>query len=163
MNDLLGREIKNEELDKLQSYLAEHGYYYTRVKPSLSGYPNGVFVFSDPEKTKKLWDAMCHPGTYGYEQGKLEVMGDVILTDDEKCFDSVVGYLTADDIIQRLEKPVSSNDKGMTVCDLLKYIAENDVSMSSKIKIIGSNDKQYVDSFYHSENDGFGILYINGK
>lgn len=163
MNDMLGHEIKNEELDKLYSYLVEHGYYCKRIIPGASGFKNVVVVFSDPEMNNYLWDAVCHYGSYGYEEGRLEIMGDTILTDDEKCRDSVAGWLTADDIIQRLEKPVSSNNKGLTVGDLLIYIAENDVSMSSKIEMsIGSNGKPYVDSFYHSENDGFGILYING-
>lgn len=170
MFDMLGHEIKNEELDKLYSYLVEHGYYCKRIIPGASGFKNVVVVFSDPEMKNYLWDAVCHYGSYGYEEGRLEIMGDTILTDDEKCRDSVAGWLTADDIIQRLEKPVSSKtNKEMTVGDLLIYIAENDVNMSSKIKMSMRSDepnfqnKGYADSFYYTENDWFSILYINGK
>ena len=45
-----------------------------------------------------LWDAICHPGSYGYEKGLLEVMGDPVTNND------VEGWLTADEIFARWQK-----------------------------------------------------------
>lgn len=49
----------------------------------------------------RAWDAICGYGSYGNEEGLLEVMGNpVILPSDG---DTVAGWLTADDVITRLE------------------------------------------------------------
>ena len=47
---------------------------------------------------ERLFDAICHYGSYGYEEGLLEIMGSIVQTDE----DSVEGWKTADDIIQRI-------------------------------------------------------------
>ena len=54
-------------------------------------------VVSFPDGTK-LWDAICHPGSYGYEDGLLEVMGDPVTND------YVEGWLAADEIFDRWQK-----------------------------------------------------------
>lgn len=41
-------------------------------------------------------------GTYGYESGLLEIMG--LLTPEEEDNDSVLGYLTADNVYYRIMK-----------------------------------------------------------
>lgn len=53
---------------------------------------DGVQIYCDG------WDAICHSGSYGHEQGLLEVMGTVARADD----DDVEGWLTAEEILQRL-------------------------------------------------------------
>lgn len=40
--------------------------------------------------------------TYGHENDKLEIMG--LLTPEEEEFDSVVGWLSADDVYERIMK-----------------------------------------------------------
>ena len=90
------------ELDKLESYLKEHGYKYTRE--DVDGIPpygviHQIIVYKDGERA---WDAICHPGSYGYEEGLLEIMGDIVWEDIDD--DSVRGWLTADDVISRIEK-----------------------------------------------------------
>ncbi len=58
---------------------------------------------------KYLWDAICHTGSYGCEKGLLEIMGNIV--DETKDGDSIVGYLTAADVIERIEKrTVTSHD-----------------------------------------------------
>ena len=52
-------------------------------------YKNGV----------RSWDAVCHGGSYGHTEGKLEIMGDIV---DNSVDDNVEGYLTADEILRRL-------------------------------------------------------------
>lgn len=44
------------------------------------------------------WDAVCHGFSYGHENDLLEIMGSIVRCDD----DDVEGYLTAEDILNRL-------------------------------------------------------------
>ena len=91
---------KDEELDKLAFYLSEHGYNYKRRTPNEKDSRNSVVVYD--ENGKYLWDAICFYGSYGFEDGLLEIYGNIV-TDEEREIDNVVGYLTAEDIINRLE------------------------------------------------------------
>ena len=54
-----------------------------------------------------LWDAVCHQYSYGGNQGLIEVMEQTdknyILDEEERECDDVLGNLTAEDIIKRLE------------------------------------------------------------
>ena len=90
------------ELDKLEAYLREHGYEYTREDfdgiPSY-GAKHQIIVYKDGERS---WDAICQPGSYGYEEGLLEIYGDIVWYDIED--DVVRGWLTAKDVIARIER-----------------------------------------------------------
>lgn len=88
-----------KELDKLEQYLKEHEYCYIREDDD-SNYMNRHQIIVFDSEAQREWDAICHRGSYGYEQGLLEIMGTIVNND---CGDSVEGYLTADDIIKRLE------------------------------------------------------------
>ena len=90
------------ELNKLEDYLKSRGYSYERNDEhprfgKRAGMFHQLVVYADGERS---WDAICHWGSYGFEEGLLEIMGDIV-RDDE---DQVVGYLTADDVIGRLEQ-----------------------------------------------------------
>lgn len=90
------------ELDKLEKYLKEHGYEYKRsdIKETARTLEcHQVIVFDNGERS---WDAICHPGSYGYEEGLLEIMGAIVWYDIDG--DSVRGWLTADDVIARIER-----------------------------------------------------------
>ena len=81
------------EADKLAKGLLENGiefYYYDCW--------DGVQICCDG------WDVICHSGSYGHEQGLLEVMGTVARVDDDD--DDVEGWLTAEEILQRLNLTV---------------------------------------------------------
>lgn len=60
-----------------------------------------------PEANKKKEDCKCvcsvieHDGSYGHEKDMLEIMG--LLTDEEAKNDSVLGWLTAEDVFMRIE------------------------------------------------------------
>ena len=90
-------EIKNVnpvyriEADKLVKGLTENGVEFDYHKCW-----DGVQIVCDG------WDAICHSGSYGHEQGLLEVMG-TIATEVE---DDVEGWLTAEEILQRLNLTV---------------------------------------------------------
>lgn len=90
------------ELNRLEKYLKEHGYKYTRE--DFDGIPpygskHQIVVYKDGERT---WDAVCQPGSYGYKEGLLEIMGDIVWWDIDD--DSVCGWLTANDVIARIER-----------------------------------------------------------
>ena len=100
------------ELDKLQEYLEQNGYTIKRIdtKPSDTiqlmrpiadkwlGERHQIIVYGDDGEI--AWDAICHLGSYGFEQGLLEVMGSICRNQDGV----VEGWLTAQNIIDRLEE-----------------------------------------------------------
>ena len=43
------------------------------------------------------WDAICHSGSYGHENGLIEVMG------LPQCEDDVIGYLTAEEVLKMID------------------------------------------------------------
>lgn len=102
------------ELDKLEKYLKEKKITFDRIDQSYSkkaellklGYPvpdgfgeqHQIIVYD--EKGNREWDAICHYGSYGFEKGLLEIMGTIV---NVNSGDSVEGWLTAEDIIKRLD------------------------------------------------------------
>lgn len=103
----MGRDLT--ELNKLEDYLKENGEVYERVDadgysplpewPELVvGEQHQIIVPHFGEGYE--WDAICQRGSYGCEEGLQEIYGNIVNEDDG---DSVVGYLTAEDVIKRLE------------------------------------------------------------
>ncbi len=95
-----------KELDKLQKYLDENHILYERIdRPGLPALPgmeaigNRHQINVIDEDKNVIWDAICHYGSYGYEEGLLEVMGEKLIGHDD-----VEGYLTADDVIKLIEE-----------------------------------------------------------
>lgn len=90
-----------DKLLKLWKWLTEHEYkvewYYEKLHRSHSEdeivHINQIIVYG---KNGREWDAICHYGSYGYQEGLLEIYGSI-------C-DDVIGHLTADDIIRRLQE-----------------------------------------------------------
>lgn len=98
------------ELDKLENYLIDHRITFERVDEDAAHDETGRYLLHHarhqicvpcmPEDGECRWDAICQPGSYGYEQGLLEIYGELVKEEDR---DSVVGWLTADDVIKRIE------------------------------------------------------------
>lgn len=87
------------ELDKLSEYLTENHYNFERKDDNNPIWNrHSIIVYDD--NGEYLWDAICHRGSYGYEKGLLEIMGTIVSYD---AGDSVEGWLTAQDVIDRLE------------------------------------------------------------
>ena len=97
---LTGNERKSvmNELDKLGEYLKGRGIKFIRIDEE-GKWGRHQIVVMGPDG-KKEWDAICHRGSYGYEQGLLEIYGNIV--DIKKDGDSVVGWLTAKDVIERI-------------------------------------------------------------
>ena len=94
-----------KELDKLQEYLEKNNILHERIDrsplPALPGMEaiggrHQINVIDEDHNV--IWDAICHYGSYGYEEGLLEVMGEALIGHDD-----VEGYLTADDVIKMIE------------------------------------------------------------
>ena len=94
------------EIEKLISYLYKNvdGDERRVITQSCMG---GQQVIVCDANGNWLWDAVCHQHSYGGNQGLIEVMEqskeNYILTEEERECDDVLGYLTAEDIIKRLE------------------------------------------------------------
>ena len=97
-------KFSTEEMDKLWKHLKLCGYNciaFRRCSPE--GIYDQIRVYddvSDDEGLEPDWDAICFYGSFGYEEGLLEIYGNIV--DPDKDGDSVVGHLTAADIMERL-------------------------------------------------------------
>lgn len=97
------------ELNKLEQYLKSKGIPYERIDRKKIQRVLGEEIdwsrhqicVPVEDHERREWDAICQRGSYGYEEGLIEIMGSIV--HEEDC-DSVVGYLTADDVIKRIEK-----------------------------------------------------------
>ena len=87
------------ELDKLEKYLKEKEIDYERKK-SIIGIHEGEQIIVYNKDGDREWDAICNWASYGHEKGLLEIMGSIV----KPGGDSVEGWLTAEDIIKRLEE-----------------------------------------------------------
>ena len=80
------------ELTKLMKGLAERGISFTFEQ---------IYDGGKVDVPLQNWDAICHMGSYGHENGLLEVMGNTV----NRCpYDSVEGFLTAETILERVDE-----------------------------------------------------------
>lgn len=113
-------------LDILEKYLQDHNILYEREdlaaipfqrmeRHQITVYDADVAGMSDREKQDHyVWDVICHPGSYGYEQGLLEGMGEMFSTWD------VMGHLTVWDVIDFIEgrrEPDSITDEQSVILE----------------------------------------------
>ena len=84
------------EIGKLTAYLMSKNYN-VRMNIVHDGFQ--VEVLDD--QNERIWDAICHSGSYGHEEGLIEIMGESVVRNE---FDDVEGWLTAADVIERLEE-----------------------------------------------------------
>ena len=101
------------ELDILTQYLKDHNIPFERYDCSKEDFEadDECTFYIDrhqicvPNQQYILWDVICQEWSYGYRDGLLEAYGDIVEVDD-----TVEGYLTAQDIIERIEKHQYSMD-----------------------------------------------------
>lgn len=106
-------QITNQAISAINSLFTiskEHGYFCVLNRGKRGDlvmgfishlWPNQVIYYKDG---MRIGDAVCQYGSYGYQQGLFEVMGDALLTPEEREKDSVVGYLRLEEVLDRLEK-----------------------------------------------------------
>ena len=81
--------INQDEMMKLVFGLRDRGIEFS-VKSFFDGMQIVVGDFN--------WEAICHSGSYGDEKGLIEVMG------LPQCQDDVIGWLTAEEILQMVDQ-----------------------------------------------------------
>lgn len=84
------------EMEKLASLLTEAEIPFLKTDDLFCG---TQIVYS--YKGKKVCDAICNRYSYGGTDGYLEIMG---LVDKKKVGDVVEGWLTADEVFDRIKK-----------------------------------------------------------
>ena len=102
-------ETNNREIIKLTHLLEEAGIPFKYTDNLFSSYgiseddSNSAFGYQViiERNGKRLCDAVFHFSSYGSQEGLLEIMGG--LTDEEGNGDSVLGYLTAQEVFERFK------------------------------------------------------------
>ena len=92
------------ELNRLEQYLRSKGIPYERIDQQevLNQYGMPIQLerhqICVPVKDDELrdWDVICNWGSYGYEEGLLELYGSL-------CDGDVIGWLTAAEVIGMIE------------------------------------------------------------
>ena len=92
-------KMQYKEIFKLKEMLEKAGIPF-EMSSFFDGYQIGYPSLKDDEYT--VCSVIEHNGSYGRESDLLEIMG--LLTDDEKKFDSVAGWLTANNVFDRINK-----------------------------------------------------------
>lgn len=97
--DSCGIDIEYIEMGKLEWLLQEakipYRIDYVIGMPSVRYYGHGENL---------ICDAICHSGSYGHEEGLLEIMG---LTRND---DSVEGWLTSEEVFDRISEDWSKGN-----------------------------------------------------
>jgi len=100
------REIKNE-MDKLIQLLEAEEDKYSEYMFDLEKDAFGCYHILYPNNIIRECSVICNPMSYGHEEGLLEIMG--LLTKEENEDDDVVGWLTAEDVFNRIVKDWKEN------------------------------------------------------
>ena len=95
---------KYREILKLHAMLMEHDIPHI-VRRSFDGW-QVCYPVSRPD-AECVIDAIEHRGSYGQESDLLEIMG--LLTPEEEEYDAVCGYLTAENVFERIKKHWDAN------------------------------------------------------
>jgi len=96
MHHMVKKEYMREPL-RLASMLLE-----ANIPFEIGEIMNGLIIWYPCMGDECVSDAICHDGSYGRNEGLLEIMG--CLTDEEAACDSVVGWLPAEEVFERWHK-----------------------------------------------------------
>ena len=125
--------INQDEMMKLAFGLRDRGIGF-----KMQSYFDGIqIVVGDFD-----WDAICHSGSYGHENGLIEVMG------LPQCQDDVIGYLTAEEVLKMVDElipetidydyeptpaPVKMRMTQKLANDLMDSLAALDISANGRL------------------------------
>ena len=85
------------EMTKLITLLLNSEIPFDLTTDAMGNQHNQVWY---PSRDNAVCDVICHEYSYGGKDGFLEMMG--LLTDEEAEGDSVLGWLTADEVYRRI-------------------------------------------------------------
>lgn len=90
------------EIIKLKNMLEEAKIPFKYTNHAFGGQaPAYQITINSKETNDYLCDAIYHFASYGYNMGKLEIMG--ALTIEESEHNTVLGYLTAEEVFKRFK------------------------------------------------------------
>lgn len=99
------------QLNKVEQYLIDNNIPYerfdnedeisTQIPYCLDRYERHQICVPGCSAQIREWDVICQRGSYGAEDGLLEIYGSIV---DLNAGDSVEGWLTADDVIARIKR-----------------------------------------------------------
>lgn len=98
--DSKGNILTNDrykEIFKLEEMLKAEKIPY-EIEKNLDGWQ----IWYPKKYPKCVCDAIEHCGSYGAEDDLLEIMG--LLTEEERAYDSVKGYMTAKEVFKRMNE-----------------------------------------------------------
>ena len=95
----------NNQMNKLAVLLDESDIPYHR---EINGMGNDHICYPTFGEDR-ICSVICGTYTYGGDQGLLEIMG--LLTPEEEEYDEVLGYLTADQVFERIKNHWESTRK----------------------------------------------------
>lgn len=88
-----------KEIYKLRNLLDMAGIPYVFENGFLNG---AALAYPNRNKGEFVCSVIEHDGSYGRSDDKLELMG--LLTNEESECDDVIGWLTAEDVFNRISK-----------------------------------------------------------
>lgn len=89
---------KYNEILRLKEMLTQHGIPF-----DFSEFQGGYHICY-PSKYNVICSVIEHDGSYGREEDKLEIQGLLTEQESEETDDTVLGYLTAEDVFARINK-----------------------------------------------------------
>ena len=89
-----------KEFDDLEKMLADEGIAYCREDTSEFGCSFHQLRADENPGDRWTWDVICFKGTFGYEQGLLEMWG--------KNMNDPEGYLTAKECFEKIKEIVEN-------------------------------------------------------
>lgn len=93
---------KLKEFNALEDMLTKAGIEYDREdkEPVMGIWDLHQLMSKDTCGDRYVWDVICHKGSYGYEQGLLEMWG--------KNMNDPEGYLTAKECFEKIKEIVEN-------------------------------------------------------
>ena len=96
MKDFFDKEFHPTEMYKLINLLIQR-----KADFRVAEHFDTPMIFFRDANGSEIGDAICHRGSYGHENGELEIMG--LDVTKEEYGDSVLGYLTAEEVLEHLD------------------------------------------------------------
>lgn len=102
----------DEMFDKDENYITNDSYQEIlrldamltekQIPHTLKKLFDGWQVIYPRDGSDRVMDAVEHFGSYGNEDDQVEIMG--LLTPEEEKWDSVIGHLSAEEVLDRIER-----------------------------------------------------------
>ena len=91
-------------IKKLSDMLTAANIPYELTTDSMGNSDNQLWY---PNCENNVMDAICNKYSYGGDEELIEIMG--LLTEEEAEYDDVIGYLTPENVFERIARHYHSN------------------------------------------------------